>query len=87
LRQGSFVITLWKDWLTDDALDAIGLNDRQHKAVVFLRMHGKMSNADYRQVSGTTKKTATRDLDNLVGKGIVERQGTRGPSVQYVLKK
>jgi hypothetical protein len=31
------------------------------------------------------KKTATRDLKDLVAKGVLEQRGTRGPGVHYVL--
>jgi len=85
LRRGSFVLTLWKDWLTDDALGALGLNERQLKALAFLKTHGKMSNADYRQATGAGKKTATRDLDDLKEKGVIQRHGERGPGVRYLL--
>jgi ATP-dependent DNA helicase RecG len=87
IRQGSFVLTLWKDWLTGIILKELGLNKRQLKAIAFLKEHGKMSNADYRTVAVAIRKTATRDLDELVEKGILERQGSRGPGVSYVLIK
>jgi hypothetical protein len=28
-----FVTTIWRDWLTDDVLAGLGLNERQMKAV------------------------------------------------------
>lgn len=87
LRQGSFVLTIWKNWLTDKTLEELGLNQRQLKAVAFLKTHEKISNADYRQVTGAIKKTATRDLDDLKEKNVIERQGSRGPSVIYLLAK
>jgi predicted HTH transcriptional regulator len=35
-------------------------------------------------VTGTTKKTAMRDLLDLKKKDIVEQQGIRGPGVHYI---
>jgi len=86
-RQGSFVITIWRDWLTEEVLAGFNLNDRQRKAVVYLKAHGKISNADYQQVANSIKKTATRDLTDLMKKGIIEKVGSRGPGVHYVISK
>ena len=44
-----------------------------------------ITNAEYQQVAGAIKKTATRDLNDLKEKGIVEQRGSRGPGVHYVL--
>jgi len=84
LRAGSFIITLWRDWLTNEALAALGLNDRQAKAVAHVKRHGRISNADYQQLAATTRKTATRDLDGLVVKGVFARIGEKRGS-HYVL--
>jgi len=86
-RQGSFVNTLWRNWLTEEVLSVYNLNDRQRKAVVYLKTHGKISNAEYQQVANSIKKTATRDLNGLKKKGIIEQVGNRGPGVHYVISK
>ena len=86
-RQGSFVITIWRDWLTEDVVAGFNLNDRQKKAVVYLKTHGKISNAEYQQVANSIKKTATRDLTDLMKKGIIEKVGSRGPGVHYIISK
>lgn len=84
LRAGSFVITLWRDWLTDEVLAGLGLNQRQAQAVAHVKRHGKISNADYQQLVETTRKTAARDLDGLVVKGIFQRVGEKRGS-HYML--
>ena len=86
-RGGEFTITLWRDWLTDQVMTELGLNDRQHRALVYLKTHGKISNAEYQQVANAIKKTATRDLNDLKQKGVLEQMGIRGPGVHYVLAK
>jgi len=84
LRAGSFVITLWRDWLTDDVLAGLGLNERQVQAVAHVKRHGKISNSDYQQLAETTRKTAARDLDGLVVKGVFQRVGEKRGS-HYML--
>jgi predicted HTH transcriptional regulator len=84
-RRGSFVATLWRNWLTEDLLAHFDLNDRQRLAIDFVRTHGRISNSQFQAVASTNKKTATRDLTDLKEKGLVQQVGTRGPGVHYVL--
>ena len=85
IRAGSFVLTIWRDWLTEEALAGLNLNERQLLALTFLKTNGRVSNPEYQELAKTTKKTATRDLMDLKDKGIVEQIGHRGPGVHYVL--
>ena len=86
LRAGSFVITLWRDWLTDDVLAGLGLNERQVQAIAHVKRHGRIASADYQRLAGATRKTAARDLDSLVVKGVLQRVGEKRGS-HYVLRR
>ncbi|HOI96840.1 MAG TPA: ATP-binding protein [Syntrophobacter fumaroxidans] len=46
-RRDSFVVTLRRDWLTDDVLAGYGLNDRQLRAIVYLKTHSVITNSTY----------------------------------------
>jgi len=85
-RQGSLVVTLWRDWLTDDALASLGISERQAKAVAHVRKTGRITNAEYQELAGVPRKTAARDLDGLVIKGVLARVGEKRGS-HYVLAK
>jgi len=85
-RAGQFVTTIWRDWLTDEVVAGFGLSDRQMKAVAFVKLHGRIANADYQALSGIIRKTAARDLDDLVAKGIFDRAGVKR-GAHYVLAK
>ena len=82
-----FVVTVWRDWLTDEVLAEYNLNDRQKKAVFYLKINGRISNTEYQKVASSIKKTATRDLNNLKEKGLISQVGSRGPGVHYVIAK
>lgn len=84
LRQGSFVLTLWRDWLTDEALAGLNLNERQLLAVRALKSKGQMTNALYQEVTGASRPTAIRDLDSLVRSGVFKRRGEKR-GAHYVL--
>ena len=86
-RGGEFTIALWRDWLTEEVLAGYNLNERQKQALSYLKTHGRISNTEYQRVANSIKKTATRDLNDLKEKGIVEQIGDRGPGVHYVLAK
>lgn len=83
-RGGEFVVTLWRDRLTVEALARLVLNDRQTRAIAHLRTVGRLTNAEYQRVTGSTRKTAARDLDGLVVQGALERKGTVGRGAYYV---
>lgn len=84
MRQGSFVLTLWRDWFTTEVLAGFGLSDRQLLAVAQVKRVGRITNANYQQLAKTTRKTSTRDLDALVAKGVFRRVGQKRGS-HYVL--
>jgi ATP-dependent DNA helicase RecG len=84
-RSSSFVITLWRDWLTAQVLAGLGLNDRQMKAVTHVKAHGRITNTDYRELTGTIMRTASRDLEDMVTKRVLNKVGTTGRNAHYVL--
>lgn len=84
-RQGSFVLTIWRDWLTGETLAQLQINEWQMLALTFLKANRRISNPEYQKLASTTKKTATRDLGDLRKRGVVEQRGERGPGVHYVL--
>jgi len=86
LRQGSFVLTIWKDWLTNEALVKLNLNERQLKAIPGIRKQPHFSNSDYQVVAGTTRATSKRDLEELVTKGVIEPKGS-GRGAHYEFRK
>jgi predicted HTH transcriptional regulator len=83
---GEFGTTLWRDWLTSEVLERLGLNERQKLAVAYVKRSGRITNADYQGLSGAPRKTAARDLAGLVEHGLFELVGSRR-GAHYVLKK
>ena len=47
-------------------LSGLGLNDRQMRAVEYLRVHGRITNREYQQEFGVSERTALYDLQGLV---------------------
>ena len=77
LRAGSFVLTLWRDWLTAEVMAGFHLNERQLKGLTCLRAEGRLTSGRYQELTGISRQTASRDLEDMVKKGILNRYGDR----------
>ena len=83
---GGFSITLFKNNLTEEQLIKLGLNDRQIKAVIFVKEKGKITNKDYQSLNDCSRNTASNDLANLVQKGLFTHSDIKGAGAFYQLK-
>lgn len=75
-----------RDWLSDEIMEKMNLNERQKKGIVYLRLQGNIINSGYQGTTGATRPTAKRDLEDLVANGIIERKGS-GRSANYEFSK
>ena len=55
--------------------EEIGLNARQIEVMILLRSQKRVSNANVQTLTEANRKTVSRDLDDLVEKGLIERHG------------
>ena len=86
-QQGNeFVVTLWRDWLSEAYLTRLNLNDRQIKVIGYLKSKHEISNIEYRKLTDASIKTAGRDLEDLVQKGLLTLKGM-GRGAHYILAK
>jgi ATP-dependent DNA helicase RecG len=83
-RAGQFVVTIWRDWLTEAVKERLGLNERQRKALIVAKTAGRLTNTTYQDATGASRATAKRDLEELVAKGVLLRSG-RGRGASYVI--
>ena len=78
IRNKEFRAILPRDFLTDQVLNRMGLNERQIKAIRLVKERGYISLSDLQSVyEEITRKTLYRDLQSLVVKGIIKAQGDR----------
>jgi hypothetical protein len=74
-----------KNIYTEEYLRKLGLNDRQQKAVHHVKTTGKITNQELRDLTDVVIRTASRDLEDLVRKGVLVKMGKTGRSTHYVL--
>ena len=68
------------------ALRAVGVTDRQMLAMPRLKAKHEMAVAEYMELTGVKRNTATADLVALANAGVVKRVGA-GRGATYVLQK
>ncbi|MDZ7807704.1 MAG: DeoR family transcriptional regulator [Gracilimonas sp.] len=56
----------------------LGLNEQQIEAVKFVKNHAQITNAEYQEKFNVARRTATRDLKELVEKGILNSSERKG---------
>ncbi len=83
---GMFAVTFRKDILTEKNLRELGLNNRQIKAVMYVKEKERITNKEYQEVCEVKKRQATDDLRELEDKKIFERIGITGKGTYYILK-
>jgi ATP-dependent DNA helicase RecG len=64
-----------------------GLNERQIKAVMYVKEKGKISNKEYQGIYGVKERLASIELTDLVNKGVFVKLGTTGRGTFYAVPK
>jgi len=80
-----FWVEFRKDIYHQAYLVAIGLNERQVKAVLFVKEKGKITNSDYQELNDISKTTATDELNELVKLGLLGASNAKGRGSRYTL--
>lgn len=80
-----FWVEFRKDVFDLEYLKSLGLNERQIQAIKFVKESGKITNSEYQANYGVARNTATRDLSELVDKGILQSSEAKGAGSYYEL--
>ena len=84
---GQFITKIWKDIYTDSYLSKLGLNERQKKAVKYIKEKGRIANEEYQKLNEVKRRLASYELTILTQKGVIERIGKVGRGTYYLLKR
>jgi len=76
-RDGGFLVTLFKNNFTEEQLIKLGLNQRQIKAVLYVKEKGKITNSEYQSINEISARTASRELENLKQISIFKKFGDK----------
>lgn len=83
-RNLEFRTILARDVFTGEFLSRSGLNERQIKAMRFIKEHGEISRKEYVELVAISPRMAHLDLTYMVNKKLIVSVG-KGRSVKYIL--
>jgi len=63
----------------------LNLNSRQIKAAKYVKKNGFITNAVYQEVNKLKQTVSSRELQDLVAKGILKSSGFKGRGAKYTL--
>jgi ATP-dependent DNA helicase RecG len=81
------IVTIRRDIFTDEILKKAGLNERQMKAMNFVKLNKKITNKDYTAINNISRQMATIDLKEMVKKKVLKATGKAGRGIAYELPK
>ncbi len=82
-----FWVVFRKNTYNEQSLKELGLNERQIKAVLYVKEKGKITNGEYQTINEVKKTSAAEELQDLTQKAIFVRIGKTGRAIFYELAK
>ena len=86
-KDGYFVITFKGPGRAEKPLDEEilrDLNERQKKALDYIKDKGRITNKEYREINKIGRRHTIKELNKLIDEGIITKKG-KGRSIHYVL--
>jgi len=81
---GVMKVVFYKDKFTEENLKKLGISERQIKAVMYVKEKGKITNKEYRELTGLSDEGARLDLIELSKRNLIQPIG-KGRSAHYIL--
>jgi ATP-dependent DNA helicase RecG len=85
LEGSDFWLIFRKDRFNEQFLSELGLNERQIKAVLYIKEKGRITNGEYQEINECSRNTASSELNNLVNKHIMQSSDIKGAGSFYQL--
>lgn len=63
---GGFTVVFYKDIYNEEILRKMGLNKRQIKAIKYIREKGKITNREYRELTGLSDEGTRKYINVLI---------------------
>jgi ATP-dependent DNA helicase RecG len=87
ILNGGLSVTIFKDRFTESQIEKLDLNERQKKAVYYVKEKGSITNQKYNELYDVSRSTALRDLEELLSKEIFSRSGEGKGTIYNLLVK
>lgn len=80
-----FLVEFKKDIHNEEYLTSLGLNERQIKAVLFVKENGFINNSIYQKINETKQTISSEELQKLVSLEILKTTGLKGRGSKYTI--
>jgi ATP-dependent DNA helicase RecG len=84
-ENGVMAVIFYKDKWNEENLKKLGLNERQIKAVTYIKENEKITNKEYQEINNCSRNTATNDLRDLIKKHVLKESGKKGAGSYYII--
>jgi ATP-dependent DNA helicase RecG len=84
-EHGVMAVIFYKDKWNEENLKKLGLNERQIKAVTYIKENEKITNKEYQEINNCSRNTATNDLRDLIKKHVLKESGKKGAGSYYII--
>jgi len=84
-QSADFQVNFQKDIYTESYLKTTGINERQIKAISYVKKNKIITNKNYQEINDIGKTIATEELSELVKKELLKKLGSKGKSSKYVI--
>lgn len=54
--------------------------------MLYIKEHGSINNAEYQELANISKRTATRDLQEMMERRLLRKIGTTGKGTSYIFE-
>ena len=85
-NMSGFFVEFKKDIYNEGYLRELGLNERQVKAVLYVKENKKITNKDYQGLNDCSRNTASNDLADLLRREIFISSDIKGAGAFYQLR-
>lgn len=82
---GGFVVSFQKAVQYGQQTPQIDLTERQSRVIEYIKNNGSINNSEFRKLFNVSKVIATKELGNLIEKGVIKRIGKTGKGTKYIL--
>jgi len=76
-KSSGFWVEFRKDIYNKQYLEELGLNERQVKAVLYVKENERITNKEYQEINKTSDRTALRDLEQLTAMELFSKEGEK----------
>tara|TARA_B100000678_G_C18207418_1_gene501959 strand:- start:429 stop:1754 length:1326 start_codon:yes stop_codon:yes gene_type:complete len=83
-EQGGFAVTLFKAKAPVSTDDSSTLNDRQIRALDYIKVEGAITTSIYSEMFEVNERTALRDLEELISAGMIKKVGA-ARATRYIM--